>query len=224
MKKIAKFSAFMVAAMFAATSFTSCGDDNGEEVTPDPNGELLDKVDFEGLKAIAQADGKIKIVGEITAAKKLKEFEVIDENDNLIATLGDKNTVTKEKEVDENGKKVKKFTMTVTSDPIDVQILKFRIKAGVKKPMVSDAIGEKLSVTIGSSANTSVGSYLSLAENKVYMMSGAKAEPSKIDVIAKSSADKKEVIGIQRAPKANSADIKLRAIVQAKILNKDINV
>ena len=32
MKKFAKFSAFMVAAMFAATSFTSCGDDDPVDI------------------------------------------------------------------------------------------------------------------------------------------------------------------------------------------------
>ena len=206
MKKLAKFSALMLAAMFAVASISSCED---EGLTPSDDSLLASKVNFDGLKAIALSTGKIKIEGVITSDKKLKEFEVLGENDNVIATLGDKHTTFKEK--DENGKKV--FTMTVTSDPIDVQILKFRIKAGVKKPMTSSTIGAKFSVTIGSSKNTEVGSYLCLAEaaegnnGGVYLQKAAQSNPSIIDVIAKSSDDGYDVLGIQRATKAKASGI-----------------
>ncbi|MDD6002481.1 MAG: hypothetical protein PUC50_09880 [Bacteroidales bacterium] len=211
MKKIVKFSAFMLAAMVAVASISSCGEE--DIITPSNDSLLASKVNFDGLKAIAQSTGKIKIEGVITSDKKLKEFEVLDENDNVIATLGDKHTTFKEK--DENGKKV--FTMTVTSDPIDVQILKFRIKAGVKKPMTSSTIGAKFSVTIGSSGNKEVGSYLCLSEaaegnnGGVYMQKAAQSNPSKIDVIAKSSEDSYDVLGIQRATKAKASGISTNA-------------
>ena len=125
MKKIAKFSAFMVAAMFAATSFTSCGED--DPANPNGGGDeaLAEKVNFDGLKAIANSNGTIDIVGEITADKKLKSFVLINVETNEETSLGDKNTTTKEKEVDENGKKVKKFTMTVTGANVPVGIYKF---------------------------------------------------------------------------------------------------
>jgi hypothetical protein len=216
MKKIFRMAAFMLALGSMTAGFTSCGDDDEKEDEV-LNEELASVVSFDSLKAYAQADGKIKIEGFITSDKKLKEFEVLDENDQVVATLGDKNTVTKDKDVDENGKKVKYFTMTVTSDPIPVQILKFRIKAGVKSPKTSGTIGAKFSVTIGSANNTTIGSYLCLAEaaegknEGVYMRAAAKADPSKIDVIAKSSDDKYDVIGIQRATKANDAEISATA-------------
>lgn len=201
----------MLAAMVAVASISSCGEE--DIITPSNDSLLASKVNFDGLKAIAQSTGKIKIEGVITSDKKLKEFEVLDENDNVIATLGDKHTTFKEK--DENGKKV--FTMTVTSDPIDVQILKFRIKAGVKKPMKSPTIGAKFSVTIGSSKNLEIGSYLCMSEaaeghnDGVYLSAAAKSNPSKIDVIAKSSDDGYDVIGIQRATKAKETGISSNA-------------
>jgi len=212
MKKIFRMAAFMLALGSMTAGFTSCGeDDENENITP--TDELASFVNFDSLKAYAQADGKIKIEGFITSDKKLKEFEVLNEGGEVIATLGDKNAVTKEKEVDENGKKVKHFAMAVTSEPIDVQILQFRIKAGVKSPKVSEKIGAKFSVTIGASKNTTIGSYLCVAEaaegnnGGVYMKPDAEANPSKIDVIAKSSDDKYNVLGIQRATKAQSAGI-----------------
>jgi hypothetical protein len=212
MKKVFKTAAFLLAMGLMTSTFTSCGEDDENNVKTDEelNDEIASVVNFDGLKAIALADGKIKIVGEITSDKKLKEFEVIDASENVLATLGDKNTTTKDKEIDENGKKVKRFTMTVTSDPIDVQILKFRIKAGVKNPMTSGAIGEAMNVTIGS-ASSETGSYLSLADNHIYKYAEAKDNASKIDVIAKSSGksgDKdRQVLGIQRASKAADAQV-----------------
>jgi hypothetical protein len=169
MKKIAKFSAFMVAAMFAATSFTSCGDENGD-VTPNGGGdeELAEKVNFDGLKAIANSNGTIDIVGEITADKKLKSFVLINVETNEETSLGDKNTTTKEKEVDENGKKVKKFTMTVTGANVPVGIYKFKIKEGVKKPMESDVMGERYSFELGYGAKSTLGSYVSVVNSQSY--------------------------------------------------------
>lgn len=212
MKKIFRMAAFMLALGSMTAGFSSCGEDDETEVIT-PTDELASFVNFDSLKAYAQADGRIKIEGFITSDKKLKEFEVLNEGGEVIATLGDKNAVTKEKEVDENGKKVKHFTMDVTSEPIDVQILQFRIKAGVKSPKVSEKIGAKFSVTIGSAKNLTVGSYLCLAEaadgknEGVYMMSAAKENPAKIDVIAKSSENGYDVIGIQRASKAKADGI-----------------
>ncbi len=181
MKKIAKFSAFMVAAMFAATSFTSCGDEN-DNVTPDPNGDLAEKVNFEGLKAIANSDGTIDIVGEITADKKLKSFVLINQETNEEKTLGDKETTTKEKEVDENGKKVKKFTMTVTGAKVPVGIYKFKIKEGIKKPMESDVIGERYSFELGYGSKSTLGSYVSVVNSKAYTKDEVEASA---DVAAK---------------------------------------
>lgn len=216
MKKVFKTAAFLLAMGLMTSTFTSCGEDdeNDEEKIAQEDAELAELVNFDGLKAYAQATGKIKIEGVITSDKKLKEFEVIDANDNVVATLGEKDATTKEKEVDENGKKVKRYTMTVTSTEIPVQILKFRIKAGVKSPKTSAAIGETLKVTIGAGANAQIGSYLSLAENKVYKMAEAKAEPSKIDVIAASASTdtkKTNVAGIQRATQAAAEGISANA-------------
>lgn len=212
MKKVFKTAAFLLAMGLMTSTFTACGEDdeNDEEKIAQEDAELAELVNFDGLKAYAQATGKIKIEGVITSDKKLKEFEVIDADDKVVATLGEKDATTKEKEVDENGKKVKRFTMTVTSTEIPVQILRFRIKAGVKSPKTSAPIGETLKVTIGS-ASSSTGSYLSLADNTIYTQSQAKDNASKIDVIAESdgkAGDKnRQVIGIKRASKAKDATI-----------------
>ena len=57
MKKVFKTAAFLLAMGLMTSTFTSCGEDdgNGDEVTPGE--ELASKVDFTGLTAIANAAG-----------------------------------------------------------------------------------------------------------------------------------------------------------------------
>lgn len=172
MKKVFKTAAFLLAMGLMTSTFTSCGEDEngGDEVTPGE--ELASKVDFTGLTAIANADGTIDIVGEISADKKLKSFVLVNTETNAETVLGEKNATTKEK--DENGNKT--FVMTVTSSKIPVGIYQFKIKEGVKKPMESSVIGERYSFELGYGSKSDKGSYVSVVNSKSYQQAEVEAD------------------------------------------------
>jgi hypothetical protein len=173
MKKVFKTAAFLLAMGLMTSTFTSCGeDDKTDEVTPDD--ALASSVNFDGLTAIANADGTIDIVGEISADKKLKSFVLVNTETNAETVLGDKNTTAKEK--DENGKKT--FVMTVTSSKIPVGIYQFKIKEGVKKPMESSVIGERYSFELGYGAKSDLGSYVSVVNSKSYKQEEVEGDAS----------------------------------------------
>lgn len=165
MKKLAKFSAFMVAAMFAATTFTSCGNDDD----PVEAGDLATTINFDALKAYAQPNGTILIEGSITANGKIKKFELQDLEGKTIVDLSDVQTKEKEKTADG---KVKTFTMTVKSSEVPVQkmFLVAKVKDG-ETGKKSEMIGEDYTFKCGAGKNSKEGSYVSLVNNKSYKVS-----------------------------------------------------
>lgn len=216
MKRIFKMAAFMLALGALTAGFTACGDDNDKNEQTGGEGAVAEEMKFNDLKATANADGSITIGGSITTNTKLKEFCLYNEDGSVAYNfLKDNDQIKEKNEVladDGTSSKEKQFTLPVASKKLPVAIYKLTIKTR-KNAAVAETIGAKFTVTIGSSKNTTIGSYLCLAEaaegknEGVYMMAAAKENPAKIDVIAKSSDDGYDVIGIQRASKAKAAGI-----------------
>lgn len=207
MKKLAKFSAFMVAAMFAATSFTSCGEE--DEVDPLNVDEVIDVANF---KIKANANGTITFIGDVSSNAKIKTFELQDATGKKVYDFTEQNDQVKEKlkNIAEDGKvtKEKVFSMTnIKSDEIPVDFYTLVIKT--KKAKTDAALGEEFKYTIGASKCLTVGSYLSIVDNKQYMLADAKS--NKTEVIAESSSDGYTVVGLKAASKATSADVASKA-------------
>lgn len=207
MKKLAKFSAFMVAAMFAATSFTSCEDD---ETTPE--GSVDEVIDVANFKIKANADGTITFLGDVASNAKIKEFALYKEDGSVAYDFLEQNKQVKEKNqsIDENGKVTKEKVFNLqnidATVPVDLYTLKIKTKA-VKKP-IEEKLGEILNYTIGASGSKA-GSYLSIKENKHYTLDQAKQ--NSVEVVSISSADGKSVTGLKKASAAASDDVKAKA-------------
>lgn len=202
MKKLAKFSAFMVAAMFAATSFTSCGDENETDAP-----SIDEQIDFTGLNVVAQPDGKVLIDGKITANTKVKKLVLSRdaEGNDVIVDLLKSGDQEKVKALDEEGNKSKSFTVDIPTVAVDIENMYIYGKTkGEKK--ASAQLTETLEYKIGA-AKSETCSYLSVIENKAYNITDAKANASKVEVIANSSSDGYTVEGIKRASEAKSTDI-----------------
>lgn len=211
MKRIFRTVAFALALGAMSASFVACEEEEGTGLT-DPEQSITESIDFSNFKAVAKADGKIEIQGQVIAQGKIKSLEIIAEDGKtVIADLLKVGDQQKVKEIDEAGEKQVKFTLDIPTTPVDVQIMQIVGKTRGGKEAKSEIIGQKFEVEIGSASNATLGSYLSMAEGKVYMMGEAKADPSKIDVIALSDGQKgdknRKVIGIQRASAAADADI-----------------
>lgn len=177
MKKIFRMAAFMLALGSMTAGFTSCGEDD-EENGVNGGGEtevLATTVNFDALKAYAQPNGKILIEGSITANGKIKKFELQDLDGKTIVDLSDVQT----KEKDENGKK--SFTMTVKSTAVPVQemYLVAKVKDG-ETGKKSEKIGETYKFDCGAGAKSSLGSYVSLVNNKSYKQSEVKTMTDKV--------------------------------------------
>lgn len=205
MKKIFRTVAFILALGSMSLSYTACTEDEDGDGIEVP--DLTEQIDFSDIKAVAKADGRIEIEGKVTAKGKIKSLELVDKDGKVIADLLKSGDQEKVKEIDEAGEKNTKFTLSIPTTSVAVQQIKVLGKTRGGEKAESELIGEELDVVIGSSKNLTTGSYLSLKENNVYMMKEAEADPSKIDVIAKSSDDGSQVIGIQRATKAKKDGI-----------------
>ncbi len=174
MKKFTKFSAFMVAAMFAATSFTSCGDES-----EDTNPAIDEQINFSELIAVAKPDGKIEISGKVTANTKIKTLELQTPDGKTIVDLKKEGDQSKAKAIDEAGEKNTTFTLAIPTTPVAVQkmVLVGKTK-GDKK--ASAEIGEDYSFTCGAGKNSSLGSYVSFVNKRNYNSTEVKGLNEKV--------------------------------------------
>ena len=203
MKKLAKFSAFMVAAMFAATSFTSCGTDD----VVDDLISLDEQIDFTGLNLVAQPDGKVLIDGQIKANTKIKKLVLSRDadGDDVIVDLLKNGDQEKVKALDEQGNKNVSFTAYIPTVAVEIEEMYIYGKTKGEKKAASK-LTETLEYKIGA-ANSTTSSYLSVIKNKAYNIDGAKANAADVEVIANSSSDGNTVEGIKRASAAKSSEI-----------------
>ena len=151
----------MMAAMCSTAMFTSCVED-GED-----NAEVLaTNVNFSKLTTVAQSDGTILIEGSITANGKIKTFELQTLDGKTIVDLATKNEKSVEK--DENGKKVKTYTMDVASVAVPVQRMQvvFKVKDGDTGKGCAQ-IGEDYTFDAGTGESVK-GSYMSFSQNRSY--------------------------------------------------------
>ena len=162
MKKRFLFATLM-AALFTTATFTACEDDDDD----DDSEVLATNVDFSNLTTVAQTDGKIIIEGSITANGKIKKFELQDLEGKTIVDLATKNEKSVEK--DENGKKVKTFTMDINSVAVSVQEMQlvFKVKDGDTGKGVAK-IGEKYNFHVGTTKSSAYGSYMSIVGDTSY--------------------------------------------------------
>lgn len=160
MKKRFLFATMMV-ALCSTALFTSCGteEEDGAEV-------LATNVNFTELKTIAQTNGKILIEGSISANGKIKKFELQTPDGKTIVDLATKNEKAVEK--DENGKKVKAYTMDINSVEVDVQEMNvvFKVKDGETGKGFAK-IGESYEFDAGT-GESAKGSYMSFFKNQSF--------------------------------------------------------
>lgn len=169
MKKVFKTAAFLLAMGLMTSTFTSCGEDDGTE-----DGPAVDEVIETGnFKIKANANGTVTFVGDVASNAKIKTFQLQDANGAVKYDFLESNDVVKEKNkvIDENGKvtKEKVFNLKdINSGELPVAIYKLVIKTKAAK---TDAtIGREFNLTIGTSANDNIGSYVSLSTAKVYSL------------------------------------------------------
>ena len=175
MKKLAKFSAFMVAAMFAATSFTSCGTDD----VVDDLISLDEQIDFSDLVAVAKPDGKIEISGKVTANTKIKTLELQTPTGQTIVDLKKEGDQSKAKAIDEAGEKNTIFTLDIPTTPVAVQRMILVGKTKGDKKATAE-IGENYTFTCGAGSKSSLGSYVSFVNNRNYTSTEVKGLNEKV--------------------------------------------
>lgn len=173
MKRKFMFAALM-AAMCSTAMFTSCVEEETDEAEV-----LATNVDFSKLTTVAQPDGTILIEGSITANGKIKTFELQDLEGKTIVDLATKNEKAVDK--DENGKKVKTYTMDIASVAVPVQQMKlvFKVKDGDTGKGVAN-IGEKYEFLAGDGEST-YGSYMSFFQNRSYTFGEVVADGAATD-------------------------------------------
>lgn len=169
MKKIFRMAAFMLALGSMTAGFTSCGEDDENEATPD---NVAESLKFSELTAIANPDGTIDISGTIESNTKLKEFCLYAEDGKTVVYdfLKDNEQVKQKNEVlDDNGKasKEKSFKLDIASKSVPVAIYKLAIKTKGTKEF-SETIGSKYSFELGYGDKSTLGSYVSVVEQKSY--------------------------------------------------------
>lgn len=173
MKKVFKTAAFLLAMGLMTSTFTACGDDENENNDDLVDDNTTDVANLSGIKAVANADGTITVKGSIKANKKIKELVLIPVKED--GTLDDANKTDLFAKGDEQfkskGEDGREFTAAIPETKVPVKIYRLRIKVGTgKKGQDSVTVGRKFNLTIGTSANDDLGSYVSLSEAKVYTL------------------------------------------------------
>lgn len=156
MKKIFRMAAFMLALGSMTAGFTSCGDDDENNGTVTAEEQLK----LNEIVATAQKDGKITIEGTIVANTKIKTFELQDLDGKQIVDLMDEQSKSK-------GEDGKEFTLTLKSTSVPVQKMYLVIKTRGNKE-IKEAIGADYSFELGYGANSTLGSYVSMVNQKSY--------------------------------------------------------
>ena len=167
MKKRFMFATMMV-AMCSTALFTACEEEDVE-------GEVAEVLNFADLTAIANADGTIDISGQITSNTKIKEFALLNADGTVAYDFLEQNEQVKEKNktMDENGKslKSKEFVLDIQSTG-KLPVAKYTLVIKTKKTAeISEAIGADYSFNIGTGANNTLGSQISLVDQKCYLQS-----------------------------------------------------
>ncbi|MBO7497010.1 MAG: hypothetical protein J6T98_10685 [Salinivirgaceae bacterium] len=166
MKKRFMFATMMV-AMCSTALFTACEEEDVE-------GEVAEVLNFADLTAIANADGTIDISGQITSNTKIKEFALLNADGTVAYDFLEQNEQVKEKNntMDENGKslKSKEFVLDIQSTG-KLPVAKYTLVIKTKKTAeISEAIGADYSFNIGTGANNTLGSQISLVDQKCYLL------------------------------------------------------
>ena len=160
--------ATMMVAMCSTALFTACEEEDVE-------GEVAEVLNFADLTAIANADGTIDISGQITSNTKIKEFALLNADGTVAYDFLEQNEQVKEKNktMDENGKslKSKEFVLDIQSTG-KLPVAKYTLVIKTKKTAeISEAIGADYSFNIGTGANNTLGSQISLVDQKCYLQS-----------------------------------------------------
>lgn len=153
-------AACLMMSALTAMNFTSCSD---EDDTEDDAAEIAEKFNLDYLTATANNNGTITISGTVTTNKKLKTFTLTAEDGTVYDLLDNSEA---EKERTEDGKT---WTCTLSSQAIPVGIYTMEVRtrmAGTKKA----TIGKTYSFNVGTGDNKTIGSYMSLKNQKSYMM------------------------------------------------------
>ena len=129
-----------------------------------------------------------------------------DGNDVIVDLLknGDQ---TKANAINQVGKNGELQTLPIPTVAVDLQTMYLVVKT-INGTIASSAITETLKYTIGAS-NSIMGSYLSITNNKLYTLDGAKYIA--VEVVAVSSEDGNSVVALKKASAATSADVVAKA-------------
>lgn len=169
MKKIFGFASMLV-AFCTASVFTSCGEDDDDDVT--------EKVNLTNLVVKAKGDGNFTFTGSITANAKIKTFEIQDEAGKTVADLFDKNSQIKDK-----GEDGKEFTLAIESDDIKLDKILYLVVKTKGDKQARQQLTTDYDFEIGNKNNSVKGSNLSFIDEKVYLVNEAKANPAVIDAL-----------------------------------------
>ena len=201
------------------------GDKVEQEMTIPNDDKPAPQINISEVSVTGQDNGQIIIDGKLTANAKIKKLVLSSdaEGKNVIAdllTIGEQSSIKTIQEAGENGKT---FTLSIPTVAVDVatMYLYAETNSGQNTAKASVAITETIRYSIGSSKSATMGSYLSIINNKTMMLSDAKNASA--EVIGASSEDGYSVIGLIKATNAKSADVASRA-GKVALFQEGINV
>ena len=158
--------ATMMVAMCSTVLFTSCEEEGTEEL-------VEEQMAFNNLTAKANSDGTITIGGEIVTNTKIKEFCLYNADGSVAYDFLKDNEQVKQKneELDDNGKavKTKQFSLEIASKTLPVAIYTMSIKTKKSKEF-TEGIGAEYKFNVGTGSNKTLGSQISLVDQKCYML------------------------------------------------------
>lgn len=166
MKKVFKTAAFLLAMGLMTSTFTSCGEDDGNGTDPVKVDDVLKS---NGIVARAQTSGKVIIDGAITSTKKIKWFGLSStESKDCDVVDWSKGAQEKTKDKEEG----KSFTLTLSGEEVSMDKFPCYLTIKTDGQKIFEKVGEDFSIELGDANNLTKGSYASLKEEggQVYLL------------------------------------------------------
>lgn len=166
MKKVFKTAAFLLAMGLMTSTFTSCGEDDGTE----EGTTVAESVKASNIVAVVQKNGKIIVKGDLVANTKIKTFGLSSTADGKQCDIADFTKSESWNQIKDKGEDGKEFPASFEGVEAPITYPCYLVIKTKGDKVIHEEITKQATLEVGTGNNTTLGSYVSIKKQKVYMM------------------------------------------------------
>jgi hypothetical protein len=168
MKKVFKTAAFLLAMGLMTSTFTSCGEDDGNGDEPV---SVAESVKASNIVAVVSKDGKITVKGNVTANTKIKAFGLSSTEDGKSCDIADFTKSESWNQIKDKGEDGKEFNAEFSGVKADITYPCYLVIKTKGDKVIHEEITKQATLEVGTGSNQDLGSYVSIKKQKAYLIS-----------------------------------------------------